>query len=60
MSDQERGDFHPFCYRPPEFSTVIYVTVGEIIERGGFWLTDLGCSPVVEPPLGQPARRKNP
>ncbi len=37
----ERGEFHTFCYRCPEFSTEIPVTVGEVIEREGFWFADL-------------------
>jgi diphthamide synthase (EF-2-diphthine--ammonia ligase) len=37
----ERGEFHTFCHRCPEFSREIPVTVGEIIEREGFWFADL-------------------
>ncbi len=37
----ERGEFHTFCYRCPEFSADIRVTVGDIIERDGFWFADL-------------------
>jgi uncharacterized protein (TIGR00290 family) len=37
----ERGEFHTFCYRYPEFSTEIPVTVGEVIKREGFWFCDL-------------------
>lgn len=33
------GQFHTFCYRCPEFITDIPVTVGDIIEREGFWFT---------------------
>jgi uncharacterized protein (TIGR00290 family) len=33
----ERGEFHTFCYRCPEFSTEIAVSPGEIVEREGFW-----------------------
>jgi uncharacterized protein (TIGR00290 family) len=40
----ERGEFHTFCYRCPEFSPEIPVTVGEIIEREGFWFADLCLS----------------
>jgi diphthamide synthase (EF-2-diphthine--ammonia ligase) len=40
----EWGEFHTFCFRCPEFSTEIPVTVGEIIEREGFWFCDL-CPP---------------
>jgi uncharacterized protein (TIGR00290 family) len=37
----ERGEFHTFCYRSPEFSTEIPVRVGEVVEREGFWFADL-------------------
>ena len=37
----ERGEFHTFCYRCPEFSTEIPVTVGDVVEREGFWFADL-------------------
>jgi diphthamide synthase (EF-2-diphthine--ammonia ligase) len=37
----ERGEFHTFCYRCLEFSTEIPVTVGEVVEREGFWFADL-------------------
>ncbi len=37
----ERGEFHTFCYRCPEFSREIPVTIGEIVERDGFWFADL-------------------
>lgn len=37
----ERGEFHTFCYRCPEFSTEIPVIMGEIVEREGFWFADL-------------------
>src|SRR5437870_1207830 len=37
----ERGEFHTFCFRCPEFSTEIAVTVGEVVEREGFWFADL-------------------
>jgi diphthamide synthase (EF-2-diphthine--ammonia ligase) len=37
----ERGAFHTFCYRCPEFSTEIPVTVGEIVERAWFWFAHL-------------------
>jgi uncharacterized protein (TIGR00290 family) len=38
---RERGEFHTFCYRCPEFSTEIPVTDGEIVQRDGFWFADL-------------------
>ena len=33
----ERGEFHTICYRCPEFNKEIAVTVGDIVEREGFW-----------------------
>lgn len=37
----ERGEFHTFCYRSSEFPTEIPITVGEVVEREGFWFADL-------------------
>ncbi len=37
----ERGEFHTFCYRCPQFSSDIPVTVGDVVERDGFWFADL-------------------
>jgi uncharacterized protein (TIGR00290 family) len=37
----ERGEFHTFCYRCPEFRSDILVTVGDVAEREGFWFADL-------------------
>jgi uncharacterized protein (TIGR00290 family) len=37
----ERGEFHTFCYHCPEFHTEIRVTVGEIVQRDGFFFADL-------------------
>jgi uncharacterized protein (TIGR00290 family) len=37
----ERGEFHTFCHRCPEFAAEIAVDVGEIVERDGFWFADL-------------------
>ena len=37
----ERGEFHTFCYRCPEFRSEIAVRPGEIVERDGFWFADL-------------------
>jgi len=37
----ERGEFHTFCGRCPEFRSDVPVTVGEIVERDGFWFADL-------------------
>jgi diphthamide synthase (EF-2-diphthine--ammonia ligase) len=37
----EWGEFQTFCYRSPEFNTEMPVTVGEIVEREGFWFADL-------------------
>lgn len=40
----ERGEFHTFCYRCPEFSSDISVIVGDVVERDGFWFCDLARS----------------
>ena len=37
----ERGEFHTFCYRCPEFASEIIVNIGDIVEREGFWFADL-------------------
>jgi uncharacterized protein (TIGR00290 family) len=37
----ERGEFHTFCFRCPEFSREIPVTTGEVVQRDGFWFADL-------------------
>jgi uncharacterized protein (TIGR00290 family) len=37
----ERGEFHTFCFRCPEFGTDIPVSPGEIVDRDGFWFADL-------------------
>jgi diphthamide synthase (EF-2-diphthine--ammonia ligase) len=37
----ERGEFYTFCHRCPEFSTEIPVTIGDVVEREGFWFADL-------------------
>jgi uncharacterized protein (TIGR00290 family) len=37
----ERGEFHTFCYRCPEFRCDISVSVDEIVERDGFWFANL-------------------
>lgn len=37
----ERGEFHTFCYRCPQFSSEIPVTVGDVVERDGFWFADV-------------------
>jgi len=37
----ERGEFHTFCYRCPEFRDEISLTIGDVVERDGFWFTDL-------------------
>jgi uncharacterized protein (TIGR00290 family) len=47
----ERGEFHTFCYRSPEFRTEVPVAVGETIEREGFWFADLRGSQEVDPTL---------
>jgi uncharacterized protein (TIGR00290 family) len=37
----ERGEFHTFCHRSPEFRSDIAVSPGGIVEREGFWFADL-------------------
>jgi len=37
----ERGEFHTFCYRCSEFRNEIPLTIGEVVEREGFWFADL-------------------
>jgi diphthamide synthase (EF-2-diphthine--ammonia ligase) len=37
----ERGEFHTFCYRCPDFKEDIPVNVGEVVHREGFWFADL-------------------
>jgi uncharacterized protein (TIGR00290 family) len=37
----ERGEFHTFCYRCPEFRGDIPVTIGDIVHREEFWIADL-------------------
>jgi uncharacterized protein (TIGR00290 family) len=37
----ERGEFHTFCYRCPDFNAEIPLTVGDVVERDGFWFADL-------------------
>jgi diphthamide synthase (EF-2-diphthine--ammonia ligase) len=37
----ERGEFHTFCDRSPDFSAEILVNTGEVVEREGFWFCDL-------------------
>ncbi len=49
----ERGEFHTFCFRSPEFDTEIPVTTGEVVERDGFWFIDLRHDP--RPPTPKPA-----
>jgi uncharacterized protein (TIGR00290 family) len=41
----ERGEFHTFCYRCPEFSREILISPSEIVEREGFYFADLVSSP---------------
>jgi len=47
----ERGEFHTFCYRCPEFSTDIPVTVGDVVERDRFWFADLVWFADLRPPV---------
>lgn len=37
----ERGEFHTFCFRCPEFSEEVAVSTGEFVEREGFFFVDL-------------------
>jgi uncharacterized protein (TIGR00290 family) len=37
----ERGEFHTFCFRCPEFRSELSVSPGRIVEREGFWFADL-------------------
>mgnify|MGYP001358299376 CR=1 FL=1 len=41
----ERGEFHTFCHRSPEFRRDVPVELGEVVHRDGFWFADLD-SPV--------------
>ncbi len=43
----ERGEFHTFCYRSPEFSTDVPFRPGKVVERDGFCFADL-CTVVGE------------
>ena len=40
----ERGEFHTFCFRCPEFRNDIPIQVGEVVQREGFCFADL-CEP---------------
>jgi diphthamide synthase (EF-2-diphthine--ammonia ligase) len=42
----ERGEFHTFCTRSPEFQAAIPVALGDIVQRDGFWFADLTSSQV--------------
>ena len=48
----ERGEFHTFCFRCPAFSNEIPVTIGEIVEREGFWFADLCPTEIPSRTLG--------
>ncbi len=37
----ERGEFHTFCYEGPMFTRPIPFSIGEKVERDGFWFVDL-------------------
>ncbi len=43
----ERGEFHTFCNFCPEFGSEIPVSVGEVVERDGFWFADVRLSQAV-------------
>ena len=36
----ERGEFHTFCHVGPMFDSPIPISVGETVERDGFWFAD--------------------
>lgn len=44
----ERGEFHTFCHRCPEFKDWIAVSVGERVHREGFWFADLQPAKTVQ------------
>ncbi len=37
----ENGEFHSFVFDGPIFKRKIHLSIGEIVERGGFWFCDL-------------------
>ena len=37
----ERGEFHTFCHAGPMFDFPIRVSLGEVVQRDGFWFADL-------------------
>jgi diphthamide synthase (EF-2-diphthine--ammonia ligase) len=45
----ERGEFHTFCHAGAMFDTPIPISVGETIERDGFWFADLVPKPASAP-----------
>jgi diphthamide synthase (EF-2-diphthine--ammonia ligase) len=45
----EKGEFHTFCDQSPDFRSEISVSVGDIVEREGFWFADLCGSQEVDP-----------
>jgi uncharacterized protein (TIGR00290 family) len=40
----ERGEFHTFCYKCPDFRSEIAISPGDIVEREGFWFADIAPS----------------
>jgi diphthamide synthase (EF-2-diphthine--ammonia ligase) len=40
----EWGEYHMFFCRCPEVSMEIAVSIGEIVEREGFWFADLSST----------------
>lgn len=44
----ENGEFHTFVYEAPIFSSPISITVGETVERDGFYYTDVVSKASVE------------
>ncbi|MEN7341639.1 MAG: ATP-binding protein [Pseudomonadota bacterium] len=37
----ENGEFHSFVYRSPDYAEPLAVSVGERVERDGFWFADI-------------------
>jgi uncharacterized protein (TIGR00290 family) len=55
----ERGEFHTFVRNTPDFASPIEVTLGETVEREGFWFADLALTqePTPRPSSSLAARR---
>lgn len=37
----ENGEFHTFVFDGPNFNTSVKFSLGEVVQRGGFWFRDL-------------------